>query len=744
MVRAEGERATLWNPCEIVLEDGTVARCRSTTCPADLPIGYHDLVPLDGGPPTRLVVHPATCPAVPRAWGVAAQVYALWSAARGASATCATFAGWPSRVAAGGGAVLVSPLHQPAPTRRRNQPVLPEQPPRVEPAAARLDAPPPPHLRCRPDELIDRDEVWIAKRSVLEAEFDAHSRRSRPAGRSPADAGTDRRVERPLRRAARTTGAALARPRADDPDARCPAARSSTSGAVDGRRRSSRRSAPPGSTMIGDLAVGFSPLGADAWEFQDLLALDMRIGAPPDPFNPDGQSWGIPPFVPWRLRAALYQPFIDTMRAALRGMDGLRIDHVMGLFRQFWVPAGGEPRRRRVRAFPADELLAIMAIEATRAGAFVVGEDLGTVEADVHHALGDAASSARRCCGSRTSRRRVAGARAGHGHHPRSADAGDGFGRRIAPTRWCSRLTAASSHRPRPGRRARGDFHAHARCWHHRRLPLMTTDDGRSNVAAQRAPPKPLRTELGESASQAEVSQLLAGDRPPGPPDSLCSRLTAHGPAKVSLGFAWAQGWGRRRMMTMMTSAACCTPIASGPTATPSRCHRSRPESGHVTSTSLVTTTTLPPVDPQLIADCVEYVMFGAFTQNPLLTAMWDAAGQNADVLRDDCESLGRTDPGTLVTLSDGLADLEVVLQNTTTSTTSPRRGVSTTSSTEPPATEPPATEAGTGHRGAVTVIVATGRRVRNHRGAMTCTPSGRSEPRSTSRSMDVRRRSPS
>jgi 4-alpha-glucanotransferase len=115
----------------------------------------------------------------------------------------------------------------------------------------------------------------------------------------------------------------------------------------------------------------------------------MRIGAPPDEFNPEGQSWGIPPFVPWRLRAALYQPFIDTVRASLRGMDGLRIDHVMGLFRQYWVPEGGEPGDGAYVRFPAEELLAIIAIESTRAGAFVIGEDLGTVEADVHHAMED-------------------------------------------------------------------------------------------------------------------------------------------------------------------------------------------------------------------------------------------------------------------------------------------------------------------------------------------------------------------
>jgi 4-alpha-glucanotransferase len=144
-----------------------------------------------------------------------------------------------------------------------------------------------------------------------------------------------------------------------------------------------------GVTLIGDLALGFSPQGADAWEYQHLLALDVRIGAPPDPFNITGQEWGIPGFVPWRLRNALYAPFIATIRSTLRGVGGLRIDHVMGLFRQFWIPAAGTPSDGAYVCFPADELLAIICLEATRAGAFVVGEDLGTVQDGVREGLGE-------------------------------------------------------------------------------------------------------------------------------------------------------------------------------------------------------------------------------------------------------------------------------------------------------------------------------------------------------------------
>ncbi len=147
------------------------------------------------------------------------------------------------------------------------------------------------------------------------------------------------------------------------------------------------RDAAPGVALIGDLAIGFDPSGADAAAFSDCLAAGCRIGAPPDAFNPAGQDWGLPPMAPWRLRAARYEPFIATVRGALRGMQGLRMDHVMGLFRQYWIPPGAGPEGGAYVRFPADELLAIIALEATRAGAFVVGEDLGTVEPHVHDAL---------------------------------------------------------------------------------------------------------------------------------------------------------------------------------------------------------------------------------------------------------------------------------------------------------------------------------------------------------------------
>ena len=141
--------------------------------------------------------------------------------------------------------------------------------------------------------------------------------------------------------------------------------------------------------IINDLPIGLDVAGADAWCWQDLLARDVSVGAPPDEFNAAGQDWGLTPFIPHRLRAARYQPFIETIRGMLSHVGGLRIDHVMGLFRLFWIPRalgtkGGSYVRTR-----ADELMAIVALESERARAFVIGEDLGTVEPGVRERLHD-------------------------------------------------------------------------------------------------------------------------------------------------------------------------------------------------------------------------------------------------------------------------------------------------------------------------------------------------------------------
>jgi 4-alpha-glucanotransferase len=141
--------------------------------------------------------------------------------------------------------------------------------------------------------------------------------------------------------------------------------------------------------LVQDLPIGLDIAGADAWCWQEILADGVSVGAPPDEFNPPGQDWGLTPFVPYRMRSAGYQPFIETIRATARHAAGLRIDHLMGLFRLYWIPRGrGAANGAYVRT-RAEELMGILALESQRAHAFVVGEDLGTVEPGVRETMAD-------------------------------------------------------------------------------------------------------------------------------------------------------------------------------------------------------------------------------------------------------------------------------------------------------------------------------------------------------------------
>jgi len=132
--------------------------------------------------------------------------------------------------------------------------------------------------------------------------------------------------------------------------------------------------------LITDVPVGFAADGCDAWRWQDLLAADMRVGAPPDYFFPDGQDWGMPPFDPWKLRKVHFEPFVETVRSTAKHAAGLRLDHVMGLFRLFWITPGAHASGGAYVRYPSRELLAILAEESHRSHTFVIGEDLGLVE----------------------------------------------------------------------------------------------------------------------------------------------------------------------------------------------------------------------------------------------------------------------------------------------------------------------------------------------------------------------------
>ncbi len=131
--------------------------------------------------------------------------------------------------------------------------------------------------------------------------------------------------------------------------------------------------------LYGDLAVGVEPTGAEAWANQDVLVGSMRFGAPPDTFSPLGQNWGNPPSHPLTMREQAYAPLVAMLRANMRHLGALRIDHAMALMRLYWIPEGASPRDGAYVKYPMDELLGVLALESTLNSCLVIGEDLGTV-----------------------------------------------------------------------------------------------------------------------------------------------------------------------------------------------------------------------------------------------------------------------------------------------------------------------------------------------------------------------------
>ncbi len=152
-------------------------------------------------------------------------------------------------------------------------------------------------------------------------------------------------------------------------------------------QHSQRREMPIG--LYRDLAVGVAEGGADTWCDPALYCLKASIGAPPDTLGPRGQNWGLPPVDPHKLAARGYQPFIDLLRANMTSCGALRIDHVMSMLRLWWIPYGLTADHGAYVHYPVDDLLAILALESQRHQCMVIGEDLGTVPAEIVGKLRD-------------------------------------------------------------------------------------------------------------------------------------------------------------------------------------------------------------------------------------------------------------------------------------------------------------------------------------------------------------------
>jgi len=407
-------------PASLVLESGE-ERPLPAELPGDLPPGRHRVEGRTGA--TTLVVAPGRChlPAAlaggGRAWGWAAQLYAVRSRASWGIGDLGDLGGLLAATAPlGAGFALLNPLHAALPAEAspynpstrvfRNPLYL-----RVEdvPELAALD----PGDRARVEALagagrelndhdrIDRPAVYRLKDEALRL---AHGAMGRAPGRRDGLAAY-RAATPNLERFA--TFCALQHVHGQDwrawPAAYRHPGRPEVASFGDQHHQEvayhawlqwllDDQLATAGGTTAGlgvlnDLAIGFAPDGFDAWSFQDELAAGISVGAPPDPLGPRGQDWGLPAFVPDRLAGGGYAPFAQTIRAGMANAAGLRIDHVMGLFRLFWIPEGAEPADGTYVRYPADDLLGVLALESAAAEALVVGEDLGTVEPGVRERL---------------------------------------------------------------------------------------------------------------------------------------------------------------------------------------------------------------------------------------------------------------------------------------------------------------------------------------------------------------------
>lgn len=375
------------------------------------PLGVHRIhaeAP-DGRTATAtLIVAPDRAPAAPeRTHGLLVQLYSVLSErswGMGDLGDLAELARWAGRVH-GAGFVQVNPLHAAVPG-------TPTDPSPYRPSSRRF--PDPVHLRIEdvpeyadcPDRaalveladrgarlrrevlekgaLIDRDAVWSLKRAALELLYAVPRSPEREAAYGEFRAEQGEELDRHAAWCAGHAG--------EDPKARADFHRWLV-WLTDAQLAAAQRAAKEAGMAVGivhDLAVGVHPEGSDATGAPfgaPHYARAVCVGAPPDAFNARGQDWGLPPWRPDRLAATGYAPLRALLRGVFRYAGALRIDHVMGLFRLWWIPEGTPPAEGAYVSYDGEAMLALLVLEAHRAGALVIGEDLGTVQPGVRQAL---------------------------------------------------------------------------------------------------------------------------------------------------------------------------------------------------------------------------------------------------------------------------------------------------------------------------------------------------------------------
>ena len=389
------------------------------------------LVALDDPPPGKPLefAAPGLGVRVPgrRAWGFTVQLYSVRSRdswGHGDLRDLAELAAWSARDL-GAGFVLINPLHAAEPLPPVSpSPYLPMSRRWVSPLYLRVEDIPeytslhqseravltalatPLRKASATPALIDRDAVWTAKRAALEiirkvplsaqrqASLDSFRVRQ---GQPLDDWATWCAIAEIYGADFRAWPTRLQSPRS----AEVSVLRGSLAERVEfhvwvqwlvasqvADAQQAARAAGMEIGIVHDLAVGSHPGGADAWAGQDVYVRGMSVGAPPDEFNQRGQDWTLPPWHPGQLAARAYRPLADLIGAAADAGGGLRLDHVMGLTRLWWIPEGMSPAQGAYVRYDADATLGVLANATSRSGVVAIGEDLGTVEPWVREALG--------------------------------------------------------------------------------------------------------------------------------------------------------------------------------------------------------------------------------------------------------------------------------------------------------------------------------------------------------------------
>ncbi|TCM87623.1 4-alpha-glucanotransferase [Rhodovulum steppense] len=376
---------------QLSLEDGTcyAGRAQEALSLPPLPPGLHDLT--IAGHRTTLLSAPPRLPLPPRGWGVTVPLYGLRDAETGGlgdyADLCAVVAGIG---ALGAGFVGINPIHAGFPGDP--QAISPYSPSsRRRFSTAHLACPG--EVRMSGGALVDYAPAIAARLTCLRAAFAAigPGERAAKAGfRAAEGADLDRfALHQALsdRFGPYWSDWPEAYRAPDTPEVRAFAAENLDAIAFHawlqfraerqlGDIRAAARDAGMAHGLYLDLAVGTHPAGAETWADPGLFARGATLGAPPDPFAPQGQNWSLAPMIPQALAARGFRPLAEILRAQLRFAGLLRIDHILGFERAFWVPGDGPGA---YVAMPKPALLAVARIEAARAGAVIVGEDLGVV-----------------------------------------------------------------------------------------------------------------------------------------------------------------------------------------------------------------------------------------------------------------------------------------------------------------------------------------------------------------------------